>query len=116
MKGKYPVTSSINSFTVTGLDRVWQNQAVTAVNVVRVDVKEIGALQLTCSCGGEITIPLSQRNIPKYAACPGCNTQWWDGPGKLYGRLCALTEALVSWNDLDQDKLTLGFSLPSQPS
>jgi hypothetical protein len=53
---------------------------MTPQTVLKVDVKELAAIEVACShdnCGGAVTIPLSGR-CPTYMKCPGCNEVWWD--------------------------------------
>jgi len=88
---------------------------MTPQQIIRIDAKELTALEVRCKCGSTMTLPL-QRNLRERLSCVGCNTQLWSGEmeqDKTYFTVLGLIRSLSLWNDLDQKQFSLGFSLPA---
>jgi hypothetical protein len=87
---------------------------MTAVSILRFDFKEIKIVRIVCeTCKTEISIPLD-CDLRKYLECPGCNTHLWgDGhQSNAYNATFNMINAIRYWNQQEDAKFTVGFSLP----
>jgi len=90
---------------------------MTAQSLLRIDLTEITALEITCKkCGAMLSIPLPKLDVSQSWDCLGCNTRLWDGDqDQAYIRLLGLMHSLSKWKQLpDPKKFAVGFSL-TQP-
>jgi hypothetical protein len=51
---------------------------MTQKHVLTVDFKDIKALEVTCKCGAQFTIPVPKDSLPANIKCAGCNERLWD--------------------------------------
>ncbi len=83
-----------------------------AQRLLAIDFKEIRSLAITCKCGASLTVPLPQSNLREHTQCMGCNTLLWGGgEDPVYVRLLGLTRSLSNWQGLEQQDITVGFSI-----
>lgn len=90
---------------------------MTPTTVLRVDFREITAMEVTCSnCSGSATIPLPTDAVRRHLECPGCNTVLWgDGQEKIYSYVNALARSISDWKRREHETFRLGFSLTCYP-
>jgi hypothetical protein len=85
---------------------------MTPQNLIAVDFKEIRSLSIACKCGASLTLPLPQATVREHVHCMGCNKPLWGGAeDPRYVRLLGLTRSLSNWQGLEQQDLTIGFSI-----
>jgi hypothetical protein len=91
---------------------------MTAQILLRIDLTEIAALEITCSeCGAMFTLPLLIKDTVSQPWNCVCNTRLWDGDqDQAYVRLLGLVRSLSNWKRLPEPKkFSIGFSL-TQPT
>jgi uncharacterized protein with PIN domain len=86
---------------------------MTPQHIVKVDFREISAVEIVCSeCKGAVILPVVKENVPQYFACPGCNRQLWGDQGAHFcGTVTRIVKAIAEWQRKDNPPFTLGFSL-----
>jgi len=85
---------------------------LTPKKVFSADFREIPAVDLTCKCGGSISIPIPRNLLGQSLECPGCHQPLWnDDRDPLYRILRAFVSTLSEWKKLDSQDFKLGFSI-----
>jgi hypothetical protein len=94
---------------------------MTAQQLFSADFREIPAIELTCKCGGAISIPMPKKLIGQALKCPGCHESFWENSDDpLYQIVAKIVSGLSDWKRLDSPdskdvKLgRLGFSITMQ--
>jgi hypothetical protein len=85
---------------------------MTQRHVLTVDFKDIKALEVTCKCGGKLTIPVPKDSLPTHIKCAGCNERLWDGPDtRDFQFVSGFLVVLSAAQRHDDNIFRLGFSL-----
>lgn len=88
---------------------------MTAQKLFSAEFREIPSVELTCKCGGSVTIPMPKTLIRESLACPGCLKPFWDNSDD---QICKIVTSIVSglseWKKLDSKGVKLGFSIAMQ--
>jgi hypothetical protein len=84
-------------------------------NLISVDFREIASVEIKCSdCGGMITLPVEKENVPASQSCPGCNKPLWaTTDSAVFNNLRDLAFGLSHWQQREEKRFTIGFSLPT---
>jgi hypothetical protein len=84
---------------------------LTPKRLISIDFREIPAVELTCKCGGVMSIPLRLVLPPlRELKCPGCYEELWRDE-YLYRTVNALIGVLRDWKKIDHKEFGLGFSV-----
>jgi hypothetical protein len=95
-------------FTLAGL-------VMTPQTLVNIDFAEIASIEITCRCGGRLTVPLPTLKLSEKLKCPGCTTPLWnEDHDARYNAATGVAEAISVWKKLNHDGFRLGFSIPQE--
>jgi hypothetical protein len=87
---------------------------VTPKKLICAEFREIPAIEITCKCGGIISIPLPHNVLPSTdLRCPGCYEDFWKSD-YAFKVVRTLIGALSEWKKLDDQQLRIGFSIPDE--
>jgi len=87
---------------------------MTPRSSLRVDFKEIQAIEVRCKCGSVTSIPVPRNSFEiQHFTCVGCNSMLWfaETPGGAYRKVKALIDSISAWHSVEAAPFTLGFSL-----
>ena len=87
---------------------------MTPRSTLKVDFKEITAIEVRCKCGAVTSIPVPKESFNiEHFTCVGCNSMIWfaETPGSPYRKVKALIEAVSAWHHVEAAPFTLEFSL-----
>jgi hypothetical protein len=91
---------------------------MTAQKLFSADFREIPSIELTCKCGGAVSIPMPKKLIGQKLECPGCHDSFWESSDDdLYQIVAKIVSGVSEWKRLDSQaskdvKLSrLGFSI-----
>ena len=86
---------------------------MTPKHFLEVNLREIKALEITCSnCHSTFILPVPKTDLAANAACMACNKQLWAGEqDKTFQRLRNVLIAISQWHNSDAGTVEIGFSV-----
>src|ERR1700693_3974389 len=86
---------------------------MTPRHVIRVDFREIRAVEVHCKCGAIMSLPLPKTSINLHVDCMACNATLWyeEMEGGPYSKVQALMRSLSAWQQVEVRPFSLQFYL-----
>jgi len=85
---------------------------MTPQKLFSADFREIPSVELTCKCGGSVSIPMPRHLLGHSLECPGCHENFWkNSEDHLYRTVATILSGLSEWKRLDSKEIKLGFSI-----